>query len=95
MKQAIHTAWCHYAATGEGSTLFAYITWAVDEDDLRRKLREDADEFWASTAEVTAGVARNDVTERLWPAATLDLLEQCAREHALITARAEVHINMS
>lgn len=95
MKMKIHTAWCHYAATGEGMTLIAYVAWARDEQHMREKLKSEVDEFWSHICEVREGVVRNDVTRRLWPEELLAMLEQCARDRAIITARNEVYLNMS
>lgn len=95
MTMKIHTAWCYYAARGEGATLFAYITWASDEQEMREKLKTDVDEFWAMTYEVQEGVVRNEVTRMLWPEEMLKRIENFARDHAMITARNQVHFNMS
>ncbi|MBE7939671.1 hypothetical protein IM725_03670 [Ramlibacter aquaticus] len=91
----IHTASCYYAATGEGATLFAYIAWASDEQEMREKLKSDVHEFWAMTSEVQEGVVRNEVTRMLWPEEMLRRIEDFAQDCAMVVARNEVHFNMS
>lgn len=95
MTMKIYTAWCDYAATGEGITLLAYVAWACDECELREKLKTDVHEFWAMACEVKEGIVRNEVTRMLWPEEMLSRLERFAGDRAMITARNQVHFNMS
>lgn len=95
MSMKIHTAWCDYAATGEGVTFFAYVTWACDEREMREKIKRDVNEFWAMACEVQQGIVRNQVTRMLWPEEMLSRLERFVLDRAMITARNEVHFNLS
>ena len=95
-KTQLHTAWCDYFGTGEGRTLLALVTYARDEAHMRQLVRERLGEFWSVFAQVEAGVARNEVTQRLWPAAVLEFLEGSASDQAgVISAKSELHVNFS
>lgn len=88
------TAWCHYFGTGEGVTYIARIAFAHSEAQCRQEFVEAFDEFWGRMCEVSPGVIRNEVTEQLFPAKTLDKLSHLKGAGA-VEAKAQLHLNFS
>lgn len=88
------TAWCHYFATGEGVTYIARVAFARDEAQCRKEFVEAFGEFWGLMCEASPGVVRNEVTELLFAATTLDRLGGIKSAGA-VEAKGQLHINLS
>jgi hypothetical protein len=93
-RPTLWTASVDYYATGEGRTVFAWIGYAMNEQECREGCGKALDPYFAKGAECVRGVARNEVTTLLWSAAALDLIE-AAEHRANVLAHSMLHFNYS
>lgn len=91
---ALWTAWCHYAATGEGVTLLARIGYATNAAHCRAQFAEAFDPFWAAFAVFEPGIARNPVTECLFSPEALRLVDEL-NGRGSIEIEAKIHYNLA
>lgn len=93
MNQKLFTAWHAQADPGASCTLFGYVTWAQDENQMRDKLRTNVHKGWGDLVQIAPGVLRNDVTQQLWGPPVLQHFEQCARDGTYVSAAAKLVMN--
>lgn len=83
-----------YAATGEGRTIQALITYAENEKEAIEKFGKEFDPFFAIGAEAKEGIIKNEVTQYLFSDTVLDsALDMEGR--ANINLFAQFHFNFS
>lgn len=90
--KSIWTVWVDYGATGEGQTWLVWIGYALDEAAARKSFSDRFGEFFAQFCEIETGAVLNQVTERLLPPGTAELLEG-ANGKAQAEFYAHMHLN--
>ena len=94
-NRRIWTAWLHYAATGEGTSVLAYMSYAASEDELRQRVASKFGQWYADGCEVQEGIARNEVTQYLWSEDALRTFERIGIQRGQLEVYSKVHINSS
>ena len=94
-NRRIWTAWLHYAATGEGATVLAYMSYATSEDELRQRAASKFGQWYADGCEVEEGIVRNEVTQYLWSEDALHTFERIGIQRGQLEVYSKVHINSS
>lgn len=87
-----------YAATGEGMTLIAFVTYAKDEDQLERKFVLEFGEgydFYLNGATIKEGFDKNNnVVKLLASRRQIDMLERAVSNANIVWADS-FHLNYS
>lgn len=88
------TIYNDYAATGEGRTIQALITYANDEKDAIAKFAKTFDPYWAQGAEAKEGIIKNEVTKLLFSPGLLKETKDM-EGRANVKLFSEFHFNFS
>ena len=88
------TIYNDYAATGEGRTIQALITYAEDEKDAIEKFSKTFDPFWAQGAEAKEGIVKNEAVKLLFSPGLLKEAQEM-EGRANVKLFAEFHFNFS
>lgn len=83
-----------YAATGEGRTIQALITYAENEKDAIEKFGKRFDPYFAIGAEAKEGVIKSYITTYLFNSKVLDDVLQM-QGRANVNLSAQLHFNFS
>lgn len=95
VKATLHSAWGDHFATGEGRILMALITKARDEQHMREIVRRELGEFWATFAQISLGVVKNQVTEQLFAPGVFGFLERSGPDAGIVMAKSQLNANFS
>jgi hypothetical protein len=88
------TIFSDYAATGEGRTLQALITYAADEKDAIKKFANTFDAHFAFGAEAKEGIVENDIIKLLFTKEAIENVRKMEGK-ANIKLFSEFHFNFS